>query len=44
VYREPPPPDEEFMLALRRRFAPEVEALSDHLGRDLISLWGYERL
>jgi hypothetical protein len=44
VYREPPPPDEEFMLALRRRFAPEVEALSDHLGRDLISLWGYDRL
>jgi hypothetical protein len=32
------------MRSLRRRFAPEVAALGEHLGRDLTSLWGYDRL
>ena len=41
---EPPPPDEEFMLELRRRFKGEVVALSEYLGRDLVSLWGYDDL
>ncbi len=44
VVGAPPPPDEGLMLELRRRFAPEVEALSEYLGRDLVSLWGYDRL
>jgi hypothetical protein len=44
VYREPPPPDESFMLELRRRFKGEVVALSEHLDRDLVSLWGYDGL
>jgi hypothetical protein len=44
LYRDPPPPDEEFMLELRRRFKPEVVALSEYLGRDLVTLWGYDRL
>ncbi len=44
VYRAPRPPDEQFMLELRRRFKPEVVALSDYLGRDLVKLWGYDRL
>jgi len=44
VYRESDPPDEQFMRELRRRFAPEVVALSDYLGRDLVSLWGYDGL
>jgi hypothetical protein len=44
VYREPPPPDESFMLELRHRFKGEVVALSEHLNRDLVSLWGYDRL
>ena len=44
IYAEQPPPDEELMLQLRRRFRPEVEALSEHLGRDLIALWGYDKL
>jgi hypothetical protein len=44
VYAEPPPVDAEFMLELRRRFAPEVEAFSEYVGRDLVSLWGYDRL
>jgi hypothetical protein len=44
VYGEPPEADAELMLELRRRFHPEVVALSEHLGRDLVSLWGYDRL
>ncbi len=43
-YAEAPPPDEELMLELRERFKPEVEALSEYLGRDLVTLWGYERI
>lgn len=42
VYRPIPPPDDEFMLELRRRFKPEVVAISDYLGRDLVSEWGYD--
>jgi hypothetical protein len=44
VYGRPPEPDEELMVELRRRYKPEVEALSEHLGRDLVALWGYDRL
>jgi hypothetical protein len=43
-YTDPPPPDEQFMLELRRRFKPEVEAVSDYLGRDLVTLWGYDSI
>jgi hypothetical protein len=32
------------MLELRRRFKPEVAALSEHLSRDLVTLWGYDSL
>jgi hypothetical protein len=44
LYTEPPPPDEAFMLDLRRRYKGEVVALSEYLGRDLVSLWGYDKL
>ena len=44
VYRVPRPPDESFMLELRRRFKPEVVALSEYLDRDLVTLWGYDRV
>lgn len=44
AYREPDPPDERFMTDLRRRFKPEVEKVSEHLGRDLVSEWGYDTL
>jgi sulfotransferase family protein len=44
VYGEPPPPDEQFMQELRRRFSPEVVAMSEYLGRDLVALWGYDEL
>ena len=30
------------MLELRRRFKPEVQAAGEYLGRDLVSLWGYD--
>jgi Sulfotransferase domain len=42
VYREPAEPDSQLMGELRERFSSEVVALSDYLGRDLVSLWGYD--
>jgi len=39
----PPEVDERLMASLRRRLRPEVLALGDYLGRDLIELWGYDR-
>lgn len=44
VWGKPPPPDEDFMDELRHRFKGEVEALGEHLGRDLVKLWGYDRV
>jgi sulfotransferase family protein len=44
VYGAPQAPDAELMLELRRRFKPEVVALSEYLDRDLVSLWGYDHL
>jgi hypothetical protein len=44
VWGRPQPPDEHFMLELRRRFRGEVVALSEYLDRDLVSLWGYDRI
>ena len=34
-------PDPAVLASLRVRLRPEVVALSEHLGRDLVSLWGY---
>jgi hypothetical protein len=44
VFGKPRPPDERLMLELRRRFTGEVVALGDYIGRDLVGLWGYDRL
>jgi hypothetical protein len=44
IYSEPAPPDAAVMLELRRRFKREVAALSHYLERDLVSLWGYDRI
>jgi hypothetical protein len=44
VHGAPPPPDESFTIELRRRFKGEVVALSEYLDRDLITLWGYDRV
>ena len=37
-------PDSELTAELRSRFKPEVVALGEHLGRDLVGLWGYDRV
>jgi Sulfotransferase family len=44
LFTAPTAPDRQLMLELRRRFKPEVIALSEHLGRDLVTLWGYDDL
>ena len=44
VHAQPQPVDERLMLELRRRYREEVVAASEYLGRDLVSLWGYDRL
>jgi hypothetical protein len=44
AYSAPSPPEERLTLDLRRRFKSEVVALSEYLDRDLVSLWGYDRL
>jgi Sulfotransferase family len=43
-FTAPQPPDEDLMLDLRLRYKPEVVALSEYLGRDLLTLWGYDRI
>ena len=42
VLGEPPAADEALTRELRERFKPEVVALGEYLGRDLVTLWGYE--
>ncbi len=42
LFAAPRPPDEALARELRGRFKPEVVALSEYLGRDLVALWGYE--
>jgi len=42
VFAAPEAPDERLTGELRQRFKGEVVALSEYLGRDLVSLWGYE--
>jgi hypothetical protein len=44
ILAPPPPVDEALMDELRRHYRPEVTALSEYLGRDLVALWGYDRL
>ena len=44
VFASPGEADDELMLELRGRFRGEVEALGEHLGRDLLAQWGYEGL
>ena len=44
IYGTPPAPDQRLSNELRRRFKNEVVALSDWLQRDLVTLWGYDRV
>jgi hypothetical protein len=41
-FTTPKPPDERLMRELRDHYRPEVIALSEYLGRDLVALWGYD--
>jgi hypothetical protein len=44
VFAPARPPDEAVMRRLRLRYKDEVVATSEYLGRDLVGLWGYDRL
>ena len=44
AYVAPSAPDERLMLELRRRFRPEVQAVSEYLDRDLLGEWGYDTI
>ncbi len=44
VFKPPPAPDQALAAELRARYAPEVRALSEYLGRDLVREWGYDRI
>ncbi len=44
IYGAPGGVDERLMAQLRSRYKPEVVALSEYLGRDLVSLWGYDTI
>lgn len=44
IYTKPGPPDDELIVELRSRYKKEVVDLSEQLGRDLITLWGYDRI
>lgn len=44
IYRPRKPPSPEFVRELRVRFKPQVEAVSEYLGRDFVTLWGYDRI
>jgi hypothetical protein len=44
VYTSARAPDAGFELELRRRFKPQVVELSEFLGRDLVTQWGYDDL
>jgi hypothetical protein len=44
VYAAPSPPDAALTDELRARFKGEVQALGEYLHRDLVRLWGYDRV
>ncbi len=44
VYAGAPSLPQSLTLELRRRFKPEVVALSEYLDRDMVSMWGYDNL
>jgi hypothetical protein len=44
IYQPRAKPDESFMRELRMRFRPEVQAAGEYIGRDLLGIWGYDKL
>lgn len=43
-WSKPGPVDEELMRELRRRFRAEVSSFGRYIDRDLVALWGYDRV
>jgi hypothetical protein len=41
---DPPPLDPALARELQDRFKHEVQSVSEYLGRDLVSFWGYDRI
>lgn len=44
VHAQVEPPDPVLMSEIRRNYRAEVDALAEYLDRDLVRLWGYDRL
>lgn len=44
IYGAAPAPDGDLMVELRHRFKPEVESISEYLDRDIVKIWGYDRI
>jgi hypothetical protein len=44
LWAEAPQPDQELMREIRARYKGEVVAASEYLGRDLVTLWGYDKI
>jgi hypothetical protein len=44
VHAEVEPPDPVLMGEIRRKYKAEVDALAEYLDRDVVRLWGYDRL
>ncbi len=44
VNTDAPPADPQLTRELRLRFRGEVQELGEYLGRDLVTLWGYDRI
>ena len=44
AYAQAKPPDVQFMRELRERCREEVVAAGEYLDRDLVALWGYDKL
>ena len=44
AYTRPPAQDPALLARLRVQFKPDVEVFSEYLGRDLVTLWGYDQI
>jgi hypothetical protein len=44
VFGAPQPTSEALIQELKQRFRPEVEALSEYIGRNLVQEWGYQHV
>ena len=44
LFGKPRHTEDALMTEIRRRFKPEVVALSEYLGRDMVKFWGYDAI